>query len=554
VNVLPILHPLLLGIYPALSLLAANSGEVFLDDVWRSLIGLMLVAGGWLGICRRLLPNAHAAALLASATLVIGFSHRAITAGLAGVGPLWIEEFAPGIAIGFGIVGWVGVFAMARRIQEGAGFTIVLNTVTIVLVALPAVQLARDSFELTRGQPSSLQERLGTITLQRPETEPPDIYYIVLDGYARADALKEFFAYDNSEFIGFLKSKGFFVAEQSAANYLSTRLVIPAVLNLDYLDALANRVGRHSRDVRPLERAGQRNRVVDALTSIGYRIVNITSGLDYLVQPSADEHLDLEASWWNPNEFETVLMRMTALPDLYSGLERLGFGTPPTVAFHRDRIEYAIEALGQQSKRQGPKFVYAHILSPHNPFVFGPNGEPRAVDLELFRGYTARQNRILLSAYRDQLHYLNRRIMGVIERILEQSAQPPIVVLQGDHGLRLFLERAAEDTCLQESFSILNAYHLPGAGAAAHDTLSPVNSFRLIFDAHFGTELGLLEDRAYFSHRYGIYDFVEVTDRVETCSTRAAIPRLRPAPSVRPAAAGGAVSSPRPGAYGRSSP
>ncbi len=142
-NVLPILHPVLLGIYPALSLFAANPGEVFLDDVWRSLIGLMLVAGGWLWTCRRLLPNAHAAALLASATLVIGFSHRAIAAGLAGVGPLWIEEFAPGIAIGFGIVGWVGVLAKARRIQEGAGFTIVLNTVTIVLVALPAVQLAR---------------------------------------------------------------------------------------------------------------------------------------------------------------------------------------------------------------------------------------------------------------------------------------------------------------------------------------------------------------------------------------------------------------------------
>lgn len=532
----PALHPFLLGLYPAVSLLASNPGEVFLADAWRALVGSILATGAWFLLCRRILPNRNAAALLASLGLAILFSHRALTAAIGAADLVWLEEVAPAIAIGLGGAALGAAFVLTRRVRDGAGFTIVLNTVAIALLALPATQLAYGSWKAVRAQPAADGAWLGEIALRRPEGEPPDLYYIVLDGYTRADTLREFFGYDNSEFLSFLKEKGFFVAEHSSTNYLSTRLVIPAVLNADYLGELADRVGRQSRDVRPLERLARRNRVVGALKSIGYRIVNITTGLDYLVQSEADEHLDLQAHWWNPNEFETVLIRMTALPDLLSGLERLGVAAPPTVAFHRERIEYAIRALGREAKSPSPKFVYAHILAPHSPFVFGPGGEPRALDLELFRNYTQRQRRILMTAYRDQLEYLNRRMMGAIERILDESAQPPIVVLQGDHGLRLFLERAADDTCLKESFSILNAYHLPAGGlptaAVLRDSLSPVNSFRLVFDRYFGAELGLLADRAYFSHRFGIYDFVEVTDRVESCPTRGSIPRLEPAPRV----------------------
>ncbi len=37
-----------------------------------------------------------------------------------------------------------------------------------------------------------------------------DIYFIVLDGYGRSDVLKEFYEYDNSDFLRGLKEKGFY--------------------------------------------------------------------------------------------------------------------------------------------------------------------------------------------------------------------------------------------------------------------------------------------------------------------------------------------------------
>src|SRR5687768_3708765 len=73
-------------------------------------------------------------------------------------------------------------------------------------------------------------------------TEPAikrDIYYIVLDGYARSDILEEMFAFDNSEFIRNLQDTGFFVPDSSRSNYPATPLSIASTLNMDYIQSLA---------------------------------------------------------------------------------------------------------------------------------------------------------------------------------------------------------------------------------------------------------------------------------------------------------------------------
>ena len=57
-------------------------------------------------------------------------------------------------------------------------------------------------------------------TLQVPEGETyPDIYYIIMDSYGRADALQSAYDFDNSEFIYSLEQMGFYVASCSQSNY-----------------------------------------------------------------------------------------------------------------------------------------------------------------------------------------------------------------------------------------------------------------------------------------------------------------------------------------------
>jgi hypothetical protein len=96
----------------------------------------------------------------------------------------------------------------------------------------------------------------------------------------------------------------------------------------------------------------------------------------------------------------------------------------------------------------------------------------------------------------DQIVFMNGKILEVIDTILAQSDTPPIIIIQSDHGwdrgqfspLRLLN---------------LNAYLVPDAvKTQLYPTITPVNSFRLIFDTVFGTQLGLLPDESFHSSGY----------------------------------------------------
>ena len=58
---------------------------------------------------------------------------------------------------------------------------------------------------------------------------------------------------------------------------------------------------------------------------------------------------------------------------------------------------------------------------------------------------------------------------------------------------------------------ILNTYYLPGLGNEdLYPSISPVNTFRFIFNRYFGLDYELLEDRSFCSNqKESPYDFVE---------------------------------------------
>ena len=119
--------------------------------------------------------------------------------------------------------------------------------------------------------------------------------------------------------------------------------------------------------------------------------------------------------------------------------------------------------------------------------------------------------------YRDQLNFVNTMAVRTLTEILESSSVPPIIVLQADHGpgARLRWE-SVEETDLRERMSILNAYYLPGVDPGElYPSITPVNSFRLIFNLYFGTGYRLLEDENFFSSPTRPYDLLKVTDQVQ---------------------------------------
>jgi hypothetical protein len=163
-----------------------------------------------------------------------------------------------------------------------------------------------------------------------------------------------------------------------------------------------------------------------------------------------------------------------------------------------------------------PRFVFAHVVAPHPPFVFladggstNPTSPFRLKDGNEFLGTLDEY----VSGYIQQLQYINRRVLAVVDAIIASTDGDVIIVLQGDHGpgSRLNWEDPAGSD-LFERMSILNAIRLPLDEPAGEipSTLSPVNTFRLIFNREFGGEYELLADRSYFStwHRpFAYYEY-----------------------------------------------
>jgi hypothetical protein len=115
-----------------------------------------------------------------------------------------------------------------------------------------------------------------------------------------------------------------------------------------------------------------------------------------------------------------------------------------------------------------------------------------------------------IARYRDQLAFLNKKILQAIDAILSRSPEPPIIILQGDHGSRAYADfDRPEASYLKENLAILNAYHLPGDDRKlVYPEISPVNTFRLIFKHYFGADLDLLEDRSAWCTWWRPYMFI----------------------------------------------
>jgi hypothetical protein len=148
---------------------------------------------------------------------------------------------------------------------------------------------------------------------------------------------------------------------------------------------------------------------------------------------------------------------------------------------------YMLEKLKELPELEGPKFVFAHFICPHTPFVFGPDGE--YVAPANWFNYKDKQ------FYLEQYIFISAEIEKVIDVLLKESEVPPIIILQSDHGTRTNDPRIDYPVGDYDWQKILNAMYLPGMDYdTVSDNISPVNTFRLIFNHYFGADYPLLED------------------------------------------------------------
>lgn len=362
----------------------------------------------------------------------------------------------------------------------------------------------------------------------------PDIYYIVLDGHGRQDVLGELYDHDSSQFIRELEAMGFYVARQSTSNYPYTYLSIPSSLNLEYVNELAPDLRSYIRNRRPFMDMVGYNQAYQFLKPYGYTFVTFGSGW------SADSNLPTsELHYESPtllNEFENMLLGNSLI--IPFGYRRVQY------YLHREGVRYFFDHLPDVASIPKPTLTYAHIMVPHPPFVFDRRGEPLLPNLPFvfddvtWRAMLDKTPEEYMNGYRGQITYVDQVLVQVLRQILASSPEPPVIIVQGDHGpASVFDNNHLTVEGVRERFSILNAYYLPTATSTQqlYPTITPVNSFRAVFNQYFGTTLDYLDDKNYIpiadDSEVG-YKMLDVTEYL--APGQAATGTLPIVPSLRP--------------------
>jgi hypothetical protein len=80
---------------------------------------------------------------------------------------------------------------------------------------------------------------------------------------------------------------------------------------------------------------------------------------------------------------------------------------------------------------------------------------------------------------------------------MKASNGKAIIIVQSDHGPGLVMKKPSD--WYNERMRIFNAYYLPGQKAGLYPTITPVNTFRVLFRDYFGADLPQLKDESYCS-------------------------------------------------------
>jgi len=412
----------------------------------------------------------------------------------------WRALLATGVmAFAFCSYHEVVVLARASGVHLGAWLPVAWTAVTLAsgvlatrLLRQPGASSALLVLSLAFASPSGLRvvtlpasEHQAQTASSEPEAPvagrrmSPNIYWIVLDGYPRADVLREEFSFDNSDFIRSLTLLGFVVLDQSRSNFPATINSISSTLNMDYTARTDGDVIEPFplKDMYPIVRG--RSRAVMGLQSAGYHYVHFENGYDYLTECDAAEPRCVRGNL-GLDEFDAAILSNTPIIDLIVDWEKLR-GRFQSAPFAWGGVADLTAKLDAIRKTPSPFFVYAHVLAPHPPIRFRDDCSFRAAEPDL-KGWSASAR----PAFVEQLECVNKQTLTLLQELLQSDAGA-LIILQSDHGtaFRGQFEKPPTDwleTDLHERFGVLNALRLPErCRSLASPDLTLVDTFPLVF-------------------------------------------------------------------------
>jgi len=436
----------------------------------------------WLGLSF-LMKDSLKAGLITSTLATVFYSYGYIFDGLTALN-LFSVKNRHLIPIILYIAGYVCYFIILSKkkstiLNISKIFTFAI-TVLIILNIATIIPNEITKYDMTKKNTEAV--RMSGETTVKGVT--PDIYYIILDEYASLSTIKDIWNYDNSEFANYMKSQGFFIAEKSKAKYISTQISLPSYLNMEYVS--------ENLGATQCYQLINNNKVMSYLKNKGYKTIAFDTWYSWIPAKgamNADLNFNYDQdsnSYLSSYGFISLLKSTTMIKPI----KYLEDNSIDKIIANANR--YTLNKLKEIPSVSGPKFVYAHVLCPHTPFSFGRNGQEVS--------YLAAHNWKDKRYYLDQYIFISNQIKELVENIIKKSKQPPIIIIQSDHGPRPQFDNVATKNEIfnipeDEMFKIFNAYFLPYGGERLLTTdTSPINTFRIIFNYYFKDNFELLEE------------------------------------------------------------
>jgi hypothetical protein len=357
-------------------------------------------------------------------------------------------------------------------------FSLVLVAYNVVVIILP-VELQRARLK----QDPSPVLSAGKAAAKNNDVNKkyPDIYFFIFDEYERLDVMQSYFHDpDVDQFEAFLKQNHFFLVTNSRVPTINTQTEMSSRLNLQQYNEKS--------DVKVTLAAINNNKVMQVAKSYGYTTAALDMAFPNIVADYRINYDPSQVAGMAVDEF-----RQTFLGDtMFNAFLGYFQDTDISEAKQRDLIFYTLNQATSLSSLQSPKFVYAHVLLPHMPFIFDKDGN-----------LLPPQDNYDWHYYMGQHQYATKVMEDTIMKLLASAdpSNPPVILIQSDHGARNMIRRTKDNILMDgylENYSIDNAYknfnamYLPGIDQSTLSTsMPPINTMILVLNHYLNAGLTL---------------------------------------------------------------
>ncbi len=499
------------GIYPILYLYSENLGLVIESEVQIVFIAMLIATTLAFLFTNLLLHNRHKTAFILSiCSLVFSLSGHVYSL-------VFIPNSLDVWSLMVLIVLWIILALLWRSKSQKffAGVTPVFNLIMLAMLLIPGGKIISSQIETSLFSQDSSELFMPTTSLQKsPKIKDsathPDIYYIIPDAYPSDGWLQKAMNYDNSEFTKALEARGFTVVKHAQTNYAATLPSLASTLNMQYFDQNPSPFS----DLAYLRLSIANNTVAHTIQEYGYTYIQFLSG--YLIpSPIADINRDftpegpidikihggelpkaiLEGKTYNwvetdpgyfykqpfmPLYIDTTLLRVLAndLEILFPRNKQA-----PYRLFEPRRFLSMIDEVDSIVAMPEATFTIIHLMKPHWPTTFNEHGD--------IIGENAKPSH---QEYFAEFGFTNSKFLQMIDTILQEGQNPPVIIFQADHG-SIYGEVWTKDQRLTH-FDTYAAYYLPESYAIEiPKPYTLINTFPLILNEIFDTNFEWQEDR-----------------------------------------------------------